>query len=407
MNILYLSFDGMTDPLGRSQVIPYLSGLSEKECNITIISLEKEEKFNKDYNIVNEILKVSNINWIPLHYSTRIPVFSTLYNIYKIKKQIKKLLINLKIDIVHCRSYPASIIGLWLKKKEKIKFVFDMRGFWADERVDAGLWNLKNPLYLVIFKYFKFKEIQLLNNADYIISLTNKAKEDILTWEKIDNIKIEVIPCCVDLSLFNRNNLDANHIKSIENILDIPNNSLIISYLGNVGTWYQIDEMLLFFKKFLISKKEVIFLIITQNNHKFLWEKVKKYGIDESKIRIVSAQREHVPYYLIMSSYSIFLIKKCYSKTASSPTKLGEILGMGVPVICNSGIGDVDSIVQDNNCGFVIKNYYDNEFQEVIDCILGNTIFNKNEIIQTAIENFSLSDGVKKYYNVYKLLIES
>jgi len=47
MRILYISYDGMTDPLGQSQVIPYLIGLSQKGYVITIISCEKEDKFKK------------------------------------------------------------------------------------------------------------------------------------------------------------------------------------------------------------------------------------------------------------------------------------------------------------------------------------------------------------------------
>jgi hypothetical protein len=41
MNVIYISYDGMTDPLGQSQVIPYLIGLTKKGHNISIISCEK------------------------------------------------------------------------------------------------------------------------------------------------------------------------------------------------------------------------------------------------------------------------------------------------------------------------------------------------------------------------------
>ena len=41
MRALYISYDGMTDPLGRSQVLPYLQGLSERGHEITLLSCEK------------------------------------------------------------------------------------------------------------------------------------------------------------------------------------------------------------------------------------------------------------------------------------------------------------------------------------------------------------------------------
>ena len=31
-----------------------------------------------------------------------------------------------------------------MKMSYRTKFIFDMRGFWADERVEGDLWNLKN-----------------------------------------------------------------------------------------------------------------------------------------------------------------------------------------------------------------------------------------------------------------------
>ena len=44
MNVLFISYDGMTDPLGGSQVIPYLRGLAAHGHSITIVSAEKPER---------------------------------------------------------------------------------------------------------------------------------------------------------------------------------------------------------------------------------------------------------------------------------------------------------------------------------------------------------------------------
>ena len=47
MNVLYLSYDGMTDPLGQAQVIPYLQELSSKHGHTyTLISFEKKERYD-------------------------------------------------------------------------------------------------------------------------------------------------------------------------------------------------------------------------------------------------------------------------------------------------------------------------------------------------------------------------
>ncbi len=54
-NILYISYDGMTDPLGQSQVLPYLSGLTKYGYCFTILSFEKRERFIKEGKNIRKI----------------------------------------------------------------------------------------------------------------------------------------------------------------------------------------------------------------------------------------------------------------------------------------------------------------------------------------------------------------
>ena len=56
--ILFISYDGMTDPLGQSQVIPYLSGLTKFGYGFTILSCDKPEKFTENKNYVEVIKKL-------------------------------------------------------------------------------------------------------------------------------------------------------------------------------------------------------------------------------------------------------------------------------------------------------------------------------------------------------------
>ena len=49
--ILFISYDGMTDPLGQSQVIPYLQGLSKHGYEIFLLSCEKKQAFTRIFCI--------------------------------------------------------------------------------------------------------------------------------------------------------------------------------------------------------------------------------------------------------------------------------------------------------------------------------------------------------------------
>ena len=158
MKVLYLSYDGMTDNLGQSQVIPYLAGLSGKGCSITLVSFEKAEKFKTGQNKSSDLLKTSGITWKPLIYTKRPPILSTIWDVFRLKRLTSKIVQKEKFEIVHCRGYITSLAGIYIEKKFGLKFIFDMRAFYADERVDGKLWNTGKWIYRKVYQYFKRKE---------------------------------------------------------------------------------------------------------------------------------------------------------------------------------------------------------------------------------------------------------
>ena len=97
--ILFISYDGMTDPLGQSQVIPYLQGLSKKGFQFFLLSCEKQEAFTKNETAVKKMLADYNIRWIPIAYTKKPPVLSTLKDIINLKKQAKKIHQQYGIDM--------------------------------------------------------------------------------------------------------------------------------------------------------------------------------------------------------------------------------------------------------------------------------------------------------------------
>lgn len=398
----------MTDPLGQSQVIPYLIGLSEKGHEVTIISCEKKERFLKQKNAINLLLEKSTINWLPVPYSSLPSILSKQYNLIRIKQKAVSFCKYNKPDLVHCRSYMAALIGIYLKKRFSTRFIFDMRGFWADERIDGKIWNLKNPIHKKLYSYFKKKELEFLHDADYTISLTENAKAEILGWKQFQKkpIPIQVIPCCVDLNLFSQKNIDLQKSNSLKSELKISETEFIISYLGSIGTWYMLDEMLDFFKCLLTNKPNSKFLFITQDDKKDILFKAEEKNIPREKIIILSANRNEVPQLLSLSQASIYFIKPLYSKKASSPTKTGEIIALGIPVITNSGIGDSDRIISDSKSGMIINNFDVKEYKRIISKIDILLQLDNKKIIEASKKYFSLETGIELYNEVYKRISE-
>jgi len=404
MNVLYISYDGMTDPLGQSQVIPYLVGLTKKGYSFTILSCEKKDNYKKNKPVIADILATSGINWEPIFYTKKPPVLSTIYDYWKLKHTATKLHRKVKFDIIHCRSYISALVGLWMNRKYQLPFVFDMRGFWADERVDGGLWSLSNPVFKMIYRFFKKKELEFLKKSAAIVSLTHAGKKEILNWEglNISPEKITVIPCCVDTGLFTIANISLAQQNMAKQKLQIGENDFVLGYLGSIGTWYMLDEMMQFFAELKKQITNTKFVFITQDNAAGIIAKARQYQIDDNDLVITPAARDEVPLMISLFNYGLFFIKPSYSKAASSPTKQGEIMAMEVPVICNSGVGDSDHIIEKYHSGVVVKNF---DYAAAIQMISSSAAnFDKKKIRAGAEEYFSLNNGVEQYARIYQTL---
>ena len=116
---------------------------------------------------------------------------------------------------------------------------------------------------------------------------------------------------------------------------------------------------------------------------------------------ITSVLHDQVPIHISLFDQSVFFIRSSYSKKASSPTKQGEIMAMGVPLICNSGVGDTDEIVIRYNSGKVISEFTNEAYKKVIE---ENTVYTTSEITKGAKDYFALEEGVNRYLSVYKAI---
>jgi glycosyltransferase involved in cell wall biosynthesis len=402
--ILYISYDGMTDPLGQSQVLPYIIELSKKGYRFTLLSFEKKKRYVAEKSIIEKITNKASVKWVPLFFTSRPPVLSKIYDRWQLKRKVFRLHKLEKFDIVHCRSYIASEAGLLLKKKKEVKFLFDMRGFWADERVDNGQWDLKKPFYKRIYDHYKKKEKEFLLNADGIVSLTKAGKDYILAKPEYKDLSIDVIPCCADLVHFDYNRISGQSLDELRKELGILPGKKIITYLGSIGGWYMTQEMFAFYKRLLLKHPEFVLLILTKDEKKIVIDEAMDAGISTDNIFVTYAPREQVPAYLAISDCSIFFIRPSFSKTASSPTKHAELMGMGVPVICND-IGDTGHIIEATKTGIVVKAFTDHDYDSTVDRLRDLLEIPREIIRKAAFDYFDLEKGAENYAALYSKIL--
>ncbi|WP_018341402.1 glycosyltransferase [Cytophaga aurantiaca] len=406
-HILYITYDGLTDFLGQSQVLPYILGLEEKGYRFSILSFEKPEKFNSNKSIIEGVISGKNITWYPKKYHKRFSILATLWDLIAGLFFLFRLRNKDVFQAVHCRSYIPAILGLLSKKIFHTKFIFDMRGFWADERIDGGLWNLKNPVFKTAYTFFKWIEKKCILNADYVVTLTQNSFEEMKQWDYVSSkVKFKIIPCCADLKVFSSENSLHEEIELLRQKLSLERKT-VVSYLGSIGTWYMIDEMFDYFKRFKQNFPDAVFLFITPEKEADILEIARKHQLTKEDIRVVKAQRVEVPSYLLLSNLSLFFIKPAYSKKSSSPTKLAEIMAMGIPVVCNNNVGDVEQQVLEAKAGIVINAFSDASYDRSIYLFKNDfeNVFQKSISLKYVNDHFSLLNGVNLYSEIYSEVI--
>ena len=404
-NVLFISYDGMTDPLGQSQVIPYMQGLTTAGYRVTILSCEKPHIYADRRDSIRRILKDSNIDWVPLSYTKSPAVLSTLYDTWRLRKAAAEIHKNKKIRLVHTRSGTPALVGRWLKKKFGIRFLHDIRDFYADSRVDSGSWDQKSVIYRSIYRYLKNAETAQLRACDGAVCLTYAAEKIIRSLPEFDASKpLEVIPCSVDVHLFGRQSVDAHEKELLAQKLGINDSDLVLSYLGSIGGWYLVKEMMQFFSVLQKRIPNAKFLFISPHLHEFILQTAQEHGVPADRIVSVKGTRSEIPLLLSLSRYSIFFIKPCFSKQASSPTKHGELMAMGIPVITNTGVGDLEAIVTKYEGGILVNSFSVEAYENAV-VRLENTIFQPDQIRKGAVEFYSLEQAVEKYISIYQKIL--
>ncbi len=389
--IIYITYDGIFDFLGQSQVLKYLSK-SKYSNKILLISFEKKNNLKNvyEYKKIKEIVDISGIDWNICTNSEKVWFISKIFDLFKIIVLIYNSNKKYNIKTVHCRSYLPTFAAYILKFFIKFNLIFDMRGFWVDERYEWSIWS-KNKFF---YKVLKFVEYKLIKCADKIIVLCNDAKIELIKNFNVTDKNITIIPTCADEKQF---------FTSKEKYWG---DTLNLCHLGTIKTRYDIDFTLRLFN--LLDKKiDSKILFINKGEEDFIKSKCIEYKINRSKYEIRSFNHYEIQNIINKFDYNIFFPKKGYYTKGFFPTKIAESLLSGVPIITNFINKEIDNIFKLNKLGFQIYNLNEKNINELIINIkkYENKKFTYS-LREFAKNNFSLDHASKTYDNIYKSLLK-
>lgn len=403
---LFISYNGMLEPLGQTQVMPYLRELAKAGVKVSLLSFEKPSAYTDEGKQKCEELKTRlaqegiEWHWLPYHQTPSLP--ATAYDVFAGIRYARGLVKKNQVELVHARGHIPATIALSLKKHLGTKLIFDLRGLMADEYVDAQHWKKDSLPYRIT----KAAERRIFSKADAIVTLTEKIWPIIREWDGLKGRTIphSVIPCCVDLDLFKFSAQDRDLRRKELGLTD----QLTLVYSGSLDGWYLTDRMADFFKRFLDRQPNGHVLWLTPGNHERVKQLMSDRGIAPTQYSIRSVSAATVPSYLSAADAGVAFIKPCLSKLASSPTKNGEYLAAGLPLIINAGVGDSDSLVNDWQAGVLLSELSDTEYDKAINGIVTMVRHAgiKSKVREIAEKLFDLETiGARRYTTLYEIVL--
>ena len=395
---LYICYLTLEDPLVHSQVVAYLEGLAARGHTIHLLTFEPELPGERRQELAAGLAS-RGITWHARRYHKRPSLPATIYDTLVGAATAVRLVRRHRLDVIHARSHVPAAMGLIARRLTGCRLIFDLRGLMAEEYVDAGRWREGG----IPFRITKRVEAAAIRAADAMVVLTKRVREYLLGDRAAP--PVEVIPCCADLDAIEAGARDRDSTRRELDAGDRP----VLVYVGKFTGWYMEREMVDFYAVAREELPGLLFVVITQADRQPAIEALAAGGVSPDDYRITTSPPGEIGRYLAAADAGIAFIKPCFSKISSSPTKIGEYLAAGLPVVSGTRIGDVDELLSSDGTGVLVPEFGEAAYREAARR-LGELIADADtprRSRELAHRELSLAEvGIPRYERMYRGLAE-
>jgi glycosyltransferase involved in cell wall biosynthesis len=344
---LYVCYLTLEDPLVHTQVVAYLAGLVQRGHEIHLLTFETGRLTRHRRRELRSRLAGEGIAWHGLRYHKRPTLPATIADVLLGALYAAALIRRHRLDAFHARGHMPAAMALIARRLARFRLIFDVRGLMAEEYEDAGRWARGSAP----FRLTKSVEARALGRADAVIFLTERVREYL--FGSPPPAHVFVIPCCADVE-----SIEAarGQREAVRRELGLDGRTVLV-YVGKFGGWYMEREMVEFFALAREQRPDLHFLILTQSDPAPIERELAGRGADRATWTITRATPAAVGGYLAAADAAIAFVRPTFSKISSSPTKIGEYLAAGLPVITIAGVGDVDGLLAGYGVGVVLDAY--------------------------------------------------
>jgi glycosyltransferase involved in cell wall biosynthesis len=337
---LHLCYLGLDDALVHTQVLPYLRALAGRGYEMHLLTFESAEREPAARDALAEELRASGVRWHERRYHRRPSLPATLYDVVVGAWTAFRLMRRHRIRLLHARSHVGAAMALPLRVLFGVPFLFDVRGLLPDEYADAGHWRRGGLKY----RLGKAMERVFLRRARQVVVLTETTRDDLVRADPMVAARaadLTVIPCCVDLAAYREDEAG----RARERAERGWDGRCVLVFVGKLGLWSLDAEMARFFAAAYRADPRFVLHVLTPTRADVLRRTLDAESVPPESYRITAAAPRDVPAILRAADAGLMLVQASVGRRSSSPTKMGEYLASGLPVVATRGIGDCDRML--------------------------------------------------------------
>lgn len=330
---------------------------------ITSVPLLENDKYKSNINYDKyENINLYRIKTKPFDKRNKVSRVKHIIEYYFLcKKAIKNLQ---KQDIVYTISQPpilGGLLGRYAKIIHKAKLVYNIQDF-NPEQIEAVGYS-KSKLLISILKKM---DIKTCNNADKIIIVGSDMQETLKKRNILDSMKISVINNWIDEKAVYP--INDEKVLEFKNRYDL-NNKLVFMYSGNIGLYYDLENIVKVFKRFE-DRNDIVFVFVGDGAKK---TDIENYAIDNKlhNVKFIPFQNKKDIIYSLNSADIHFVTNKKGIKGVSVPSKIYGVMAVGKFIlgIVESGSEAAD-LIEKSKCGIVVEPEDYDGIYEAIDRII-------------------------------------
>ena len=224
----------------------------------------------------------------------------------------------------------------------KIPIAYHMRGMLQKT-------HFKKNFFLKSLYYYFIEHLNL-KRSDLLVALS---ENEVKTYKKlVPQKKVCLIPNIIDC--------EDSFLEEVPLVKSLNNSDVLLTYIGRIDPWKQIDLLLHVFQKIRASFSQKIFLAIAGHGKKTYIEKLFKNGSNKRNVILLPFLNQAKKNYLLKRT-KVFIY---LSKGEGLSMSILEALKRRVPVVCSNEC-NFDEINK-YKCGFSVKTNKDDIVKKVL-----------------------------------------